>query len=72
VGTNDNFIVFEIRLCDNGISMNTMSSSGLRPSYSPPGDHTFNPCANTTDVGQPSDGEKIERAHAEVAAADQQ
>jgi len=72
VGNDGNFIVFEIRLCNNGISMNTMSPSGSRPFYSPPGDHTFNPCTTTTDVGQPSDGEKTERARAEVAAAGQQ
>jgi len=72
VGNDDAFIVFDIRSCDNGISMNTMSPSGSRPSYSPPGEHTFNPRSTTTDVRQPSDGEKTERARAEVAAAGQQ
>jgi len=72
VGNNDNTIVSEIRSCDNGISMNTMSPSGSRQSYSPPGDHTSNPRSTTTNVRQPSDGEKTERARAEVSAAGQQ
>ncbi|KAL4141847.1 hypothetical protein QTP88_004403 [Uroleucon formosanum] len=72
VGNDDDLIVFDIHSCDNGISMNTMSPSGSRPSYSPPGEHTFNPRAITTDVRQPSDGEKTERARAKVTAAGQQ
>lgn len=72
VGNDDDLIVFDIHSCDNGISMNTMSPSGSRPSYSPPGEHTFNPRAITTDVRQPSDGEKTERACSKVTAAGQQ
>jgi len=72
VGNDDDTIVSEVRSCDNGISMNTMSPSGSHPPYSPPGENTSNPRATTTNVGQPSDGEKTERACTKVSAAGQQ